>query len=162
MKNNKVKSIVLLLLSICFSELHAQETLPSSGSNASGSGGSASYSVGQMVYTRNTGINGSVGQGVQQPFEIFVVTGLEQAKGINLSCAAYPNPAHDFLKLKIENVDNTNLSYRLYDLNGKVLENNNIKSSETNIDTQDLVPATYFLKILNNDIEIKIFKIIKN
>jgi hypothetical protein len=42
---------------------------PQAGGEATGSGGSVSYSVGQVVYTTNTGINGSVAQGVQQPYE---------------------------------------------------------------------------------------------
>jgi len=50
--------------------LQAQETIPASGGKASGSGGTASYSFGQVVYTTYTGTNGLVAQGVQQPFEI--------------------------------------------------------------------------------------------
>lgn len=52
---------------------YAQQASTASGGNASGSGGSASYSVGQTAYTVSNG-NGSVSQGVQQPFEISIVT----------------------------------------------------------------------------------------
>jgi len=115
--------VPILLLGLGLTGLQAQETIPATGGNATGSGGSASYSVGQVVYTTNTGTNGSVAQGVQQPFEISVVTGIEQTKGINLSVSAYPNPATDFLMLKVENYDNGNLSYQLFDMNSKLLQN---------------------------------------
>ena len=45
--------------------MHCQETIPTSGGDAIGSGGSSGYSVGQLVYTTNIG-NGTVSQGVQQ------------------------------------------------------------------------------------------------
>jgi hypothetical protein len=144
----------------------------SSGGDATDSGGSISYSIGQSVYTTNTGTSGSVSQGVQQPFEISVVTGIEEAKDINLSVSAYPNPTTDYLVLKVENYDNGNLSYQLFDMQGKLLENKKIEGNETSIVMSNLVPATYFVKVYavgRNDRtgvtegnkEVKTFKIIK-
>ena len=64
MKNKKtIASVAFLLLGI--GGLYAQETVPATGGDATGSGGSASYSVGQMVYTTNTG-SGTVTQGVNK------------------------------------------------------------------------------------------------
>ena len=83
MRHKKLKLSAVLLLGLGLTGLQAQESVNATGGNASGSGGSASYSVGQVVYTNNTGTSGSVAQGVQQPFEISVVTGIEEAKGIN-------------------------------------------------------------------------------
>ena len=77
MRHKRLQLIAVLLLVIGLTRLQAQETIPAIGGNASGSGGSVSYSVGQAVYTTNTGTNGSVPQGVQQPFEISVETGNE-------------------------------------------------------------------------------------
>ena len=163
MRHKKLKLSAVLLLGLGLTGLQAQTAVPATGSNASGSGGTVSYSVGQVVYTTNTGgSNGSVAQGVQQPFEISVVTGLEETKGIILSVSAYPNPTTDFLNLKVENYDNTNLSYQLFDISGKLLETKKITGNETSINTSNLVPATYFLKVTENNKEVKTFKIIKN
>lgn len=41
--------------------------------NATGTGGTSSYSIGQVVYASATGTNDSVNQGMQQPFEIFIL-----------------------------------------------------------------------------------------
>ncbi len=161
MKHKKLKLIAALLSGLALTTLQAQEVKPASGGDASGNGGSVSYSVGQVTYTTNTGTNGSVSQGVQQPYEISTVTGIEEAKGINLSCSAYPNPATDYLMLKIENYTIDKLFFQLYSTNGKLIENTKLTGSETKIDMSNLNTAVYFLKIIQNNKEVKIFKIIK-
>jgi len=162
MLNKKVKLSALLLLGFGLTGLQAQEAIPATGGNGSGSGGSVSYTVGQIVYTTITGTNGSSAQGVQQPFEISVVTGIPEAKDISLEIIVYPNPAQDFIMLKIKNYDVQNLIYQLYDNNGGLLQNNKIEGSETNIVMGKYVSAVYFLKVSDNNKVIKTFKIIKN
>lgn len=161
MKKIKEKTVVLFLLVLgLFAK--AQETIPASGGNASGSGGSVSYTIGQVAYTTQTsGSNGSVAQGVQQPFEISVALGLEEAKGITLQCTVYPNPTTKNVTLKIENYDIENLSYLIFDLNGRRIKNSKISSSETFISMENLAGTIYFIKIMNLNKELKIFKIIK-
>jgi hypothetical protein len=162
MQYKKLMLSIILSLGLGLTGLQAQEAIPATGGNISGSGGSASYSVGQVVYTTNTGTNGSVVQGVQQPYEISNVTGIEEAKGITLQCSVYPNPTTDFMTLKAENFSLSTLTFQLYDLNGKLLENKKIESNETSIDMSNLNPATYFLKVVQSNKEVKTFKIIKN
>jgi len=162
MRHKKLKLSAVLLLGLGLTGLQAQESVNATGGNASGSGGSASYSVGQVVYTTNTGTNGSVSQGVQQPYEISVVTGIEEAKGINLSVSAYPNPTTDYLTLSIGEFEISNLSYQLYDMNGKLLQSEKISGNQTSIVMSNLVPSSYFVKVIQGNKEVKTFKIIKN
>ena len=162
MKHKRLKLSAVLLLGLGLTGLQAQTSVNASGTNASGSGGTVSYSVGQVVYTTNTGASGSVAQGVQQPFEISVVTGLEEAKGINLSVTAYPNPTTDYLTLSISEFEISNLTYQLYDISGKLLQNEKITGNQTSIAMSNLVPANYFVKVIQGNKEVKIFKIIKN
>ena len=162
MRHKKLKLSVLLLLVIGLTGLQAQEAVTASGGNASGSG-TVSYSVGQVVYTTNTStISGSVTQGVQQPYEISVVTGLEEIVGTTLICSVYPNPATYFIKLKVENYKTENLAYQLFDISGNLLENKKIEGNETTISMVKLIPAIYFLKVIDYNKEVKIFRIIKN
>ncbi|MDD4385775.1 MAG: T9SS type A sorting domain-containing protein [Bacteroidales bacterium] len=159
----KVLGVATLLTFIfSLSTVQAQESINATGGDASGSGGSASYSVGQMVYTTNAGTNGSVAQGVQQPFEISVVVGIEETHGIQLSVSAYPNPTTGYLELKVENEKLKDLSYQLYDMQGKLLQNEKITGNPTRIVMSNLVPATYFVKVIQDNKEVKTFKIIKN
>ncbi len=150
---------ILLTFVISLSAAMAQESVNAAGSNASGSGGSTNYSVGQIVYTTNTETNGSVAQGVQQPCEISVVTAIEEAKGILVS--AYPNPVTEYLTLSIEEFEISNLSYQLYDMQGKPLQNKKITSKQTCIIMNNLVSAKYFVKVIQNNKEVKTFKIVK-
>jgi hypothetical protein len=160
MRHKKLKLSAVLLLGLGLTGLQAQETIPATGGNASGSGGTVSYSVGQVVYTTNTGANGSVAQGVQQPFAISVLTGIEQT-AINLVISAYPNPTTDFLQLKVESEKLKDLSFQLYNMQGKLLQNKKIEGNETSIVMSSLVPATYFVKVVQGNKEVKTFKIIK-
>ena len=160
MKNKKVTLSALLLFGIGFTTVSAQQSATASGGDASGSGGSIAYSVGQIVYTKITGTNGSLIQGVQQPYEISITTGVAEA-GINLNLAVYPNPTTDALTLNVDNFDNE-MSYQLIDINGKVLESNQVVANSTTIKMEHYATATYFLKVIRNNKEIKTFKLIKN
>jgi hypothetical protein len=162
MRHKRLKLSAILLLGLGLTGLQAQTSVNPSGGEASGSGGSASYSVGQVGYTTNTVTSGSVAQGVQQPYEISVVTGLEEAKGINLSVMAYPNPTTDYLQLKVESEKLKDLSFQLYDMNGKLLQNEKLTGTETQINMSNYVPSTYFIRVINGNQSIKEFKIIKN
>ncbi|MCJ7449782.1 MAG: T9SS type A sorting domain-containing protein [Bacteroidales bacterium] len=142
--------------------VQSQNSIPASGGNVSGSGGTVTYTIGQVVYTKYTGTNGSIAQGVQQPYEISVVTGIVEALGISLEIMVYPNPAQDFIILKIKNYEVENLRYQLYDINARLIQDYKVEGQETNILMQNLFPATYFLKVTDNNQGIKTFKIIKN
>jgi len=165
MKYKKLKFSALLLLGLGLTGLQAQESVNATGGNASGSGGTVAYSVGQVVYTTNIGTNGSVAQGVQQPFEISVVLAIEEAKGINLTVSAYPNPTTDYLTLEVDastTLSIQSMAYQLYDMQGKLLQNEKITSNQASIVMSNLVPATYFVKVIQGNKEVKTFKIIKN
>jgi hypothetical protein len=162
-----MKKALTALIAFCIfgfgTAIRAQNAITASGGNAAGGGVSVSYSVGQVVYATNTSVtNGSVAQGVQQPFEISVITAIEQAKDITLVCSVYPNPANDFLTLKVENYDAESLSYKLFDASGKLLESKKVTGNITIISMANLLPSLYFLKVIDNQKEIKTFKIIKN
>jgi hypothetical protein len=162
-KNLKLSAVFLLFIGI--QALKAQEAIPASGGNALGSGGTVSFTVGQVVYTTNNGTNVSVVQGIQQPYEISVVNGLELASGITLQCLVYPNPTIDLLHLKIDAPTSHNLqsmNYQLLDMNGKLLEYRKLTGDVTLITMSEFPMATYFLKISENNIVVKTFKIIKN
>jgi hypothetical protein len=158
----KIRLITFILFGFGLPLLQAQNAIPATGGNASGSGGSVSYSVGQIVYTKNAGTNGTAAQGVQQPYEISVVTAIEKALDISLEMVVYPNPATDFIKLKISNYDLQNLRYQLYDINGSLLLDNKVESNETSIIMSNYLPSTYFLKISDKNKVVKTFKIIKH
>ena len=113
-----------------------------------------------MYFTANTRTNGSVAQGVQQPYEISITTGLNET-GINLNLSAFPNPTTNYLMLQIDNYDKA-LSYQLYDISGKLIESNTVVANSTTIKMEQMQTGTYFLKVTQNNTLVKTFKIIKN
>jgi hypothetical protein len=166
-----MKILLSLFLSvISVTSLSGQQSISPAGGNATGSGGKAIFTIGQVFYNTNTGTNGTVTQGVQQPYEISVVTALEVAKEITLQWSAYPNPTSNFLKISLGNSENPelkpeNLRYRLYDMSGKILLENKLDGIETTIQMGGLPSSTYMLKIIQINPatlkELKTFKIIK-
>jgi len=138
----------------------AQQATSATGGDASGSGGTVAYSVGQIVYIISTGTTGSGEQGVQQPYGIPIVTGINN-NSISLELTAYPNPTTNYLTLKVGNGELSTLNFHLYDISGKLIESREIISSSEIITMENLPAATYFLKVTDYKNEIKTFKIIK-
>ena len=161
MKNLRFIICSLLLFGLGLTGLHAQEAVSAAGGDASGSGGTMSFTAGQVACQTYTGTTGSIAEGVQQTYVITVATSTEATKGINLSVSAYPNPTSDFLLLEIKDLELAKLSFQLFDASGKILQNNNIIEDKTSIKMGNLTPAIYFIKVLQNNEEIKIFKVIK-
>jgi|SRR5690554_434647 len=159
MKHKRLKLSVVILLGLGLTGLHAQESINASGGDATGSGGSASYSVGQVVYTTNTGSTGSVAQGVQHAFEIYTL-GVEDIEDILLT--AYPNPTTDYLTLELNAVTYSDVTYQLFDIHGRLLRSHKITDNHTQIAMSDLPAAVYFVKVSQGNNEVKTFKIVKN
>lgn len=155
---------VLLSLTFIFflSSAIAQESVNATGGNATSSGGSVNYSIGQVVYTTNSGGSGSVAQGIQQPYVISVISGFEGPNGTKTSISAYPNPTTDLLTLDVIDFHLSPFTFRLYDVVGRLLQNEQIIDRKTNINMSSFVSATYFIKVYQDNNEVKTFKIIKN
>jgi hypothetical protein len=159
MKKNILITSFFSMITIAVS---AQSNVLTSGGDISNGNGSVSYSIGQIDYSSIENNNGSVYQGVQQPFEIFTVNVLnEEFNSIEIS--TFPNPTNQYLNIKIDEYLNEQLNYQLYDFNGKLLEDKRIESNLTTLTMDSYSQATYFLKIINKKGEsLKSFKIIKN
>ncbi len=151
-----------LCLLLCFSSVKAQLAIPCTGGIANGTGGSATFSIGQVNYITNLGANGTVCQGVQHAFEIFVVSGFEDVNYSNIQLLVYPNPTNDYLKLQV-NASNVKCRvYQVLDSNGKLISAKLIENSETIIDLVNCASAIYYINIIEEEKILKTFKVIKN
>jgi hypothetical protein len=158
--NKKAKYYVAMLFSLGIFTMNAQNGTVSSGGDVSASQGSVTYSIGQPFYTTNFGANGSVDQGVQQPYEIQTVLGTELFS-INLNMLVYPNPTTDVLNLSIEENKLSGMSYQLIDFNGRVVKSSAVSDQSTIISMTEYQKAVYILNVNQNNKTIKTFKIIK-
>ncbi len=155
----------ILLMACCLlgwgAHLFAQQDAVSSGGTASGTGGSVTYTVGEANYINTTSANGTITQGVQQPWEIFLLTGINE-KNIAADITLFPNPTLNYIILSVTNGNTEDLLYQLFDMNGKKLEEKRLDGTQTNINMADYANAAYFIKVTNSKNESKEFKVIKN
>ena len=160
--NREGRTLLFLLIGVMYlGSTQAQESTNAAGGDATGSGGTVAYSVGQVVYTTNTDASGTLSQGVQQAYEIFTV-GIKKPE-LNIALSVFPNPTFNNLTLQISDYNNEKLSYQLFDMQGKLLSNGQVAAEQTQINTKSLPSATYFIHVVNRDKEkVKTFKIIKN
>jgi len=152
-----------LLCFLILTNINAQETINSTGESQITEHGSISYSVGQVFFTQHTDIYGnSINQGVQQPFEISVVSQKPKANGIIISLTVFPNPTTNFLTIIAKDYSTNNLQYHIFDVEGKVLQIKNATGEKTLIFTDNMAPGQYYLRVIDKKRIIKVFKIIKN
>ena len=157
----KFYQIVAFVFSSMVLSLNAQETITTTGLSTDGTGGTISYSVGQVNVAQSTGAGGSVLEGVQQPYIIDPTVGLD-ISNIDLKLATYPNPTSDQITLTAQDLDLENHSYQLLSVEGKVLVSKTSIGSNNNISLQSFPANTYLLNIYKGQIIIKSFRIIKN
>jgi hypothetical protein len=154
-----MKKIAITGFFACFGLISfSQQNTVSTGGEATGTGGTVSYSIGQIDYNNSQGSNGSINQGVQQPYEFYEL-GIKEAFFVNVSL--FPNPTNEFIILQFESFTN-DLSYALYDLNGKIVVQGIVETVETQIDMRALATGQYNLAIKNATNNIQSIKIIKN
>lgn len=139
-----------------------QQNVVANGGNATGSGGSLSYSVGQIDYKTISGSNHTMTLGVQQPFEIYTVSNEEISL---LSLTMYPNPTENgcILNFDAKSFDPTQFKYEITDADGKRLSEGAVQMNKQTIDFQLFKSGQFFLTIwdLKSNQKIKVFKIVK-
>ncbi|WP_420571051.1 T9SS type A sorting domain-containing protein [Kordia sp.] len=154
-----MKQKTIFLVSLFFASfLMAQETPVSSANESTGSNGSVSYSVGLLVVKTLESSDGSVSQGAQIPLEVTQLLSINDPFFNDVAIHVFPNPTANVLQLKTGK--HSDLSYQLFDLNGKLIKNQKKMISEK-IALDNVKSGTYLLKILQATKEIKTFKIIK-
>jgi len=161
MKKKHVFILTLFMFASCMYVTQAQQAVLASGGNATGSGGTVSYSIGQVVYSAVDTQSGFIIEGVQQPLEVTDPTVNIEKVVISLSASVYPNPSTDYLYLKIEEYPIESTHFHLYDQNGKLLQSKKITDLETQISMKEYQSAMYFVTVTDNKKEIKTFKVIK-
>jgi len=161
MRYKKEKLGVLFFLGTGLTLLHGQSAVVASGGDASGIG-SASYSVGQVVYTTINGSGYSSAQGVQQAYNISIVTASKEEAAIKIGLAVFPNPVTDLLILSVSDTELLGLNYELTDNKGLSIQKKKMESKEMDISMSNLADGIYYLRISETGSELKTFKIIKH
>lgn len=154
--------ILLILLS---AQLYAQEGTNTAGGDATGLGGSVSFTVGQLDYlvSEDSLIGGdslrmagppvgNASQGIQQAEDKTQATVANDYASVEIS--AGPNPAVDFIDVTIKNYSGETVLYVLSDAGGKVVLNGSSSSLQFRIDIGEVASGNYLLRFSNNNTEI--------
>ena len=158
---NTFLCVFVLLLSTQGS-LHAQHAVSASGSDISGTGGSISYTVGQVAFEFYDAAAGSAALGVQQPHEIYVYPGIAGHPVVPPFVKVFPNPVHNHLTIVLDEANDNNVVAVLYDITGKMLEQVTINGREASLDMGSYARAVYFLRVYKDDHSTQVFRIVKN
>ena len=156
-----LKSLLILMLA-GFPTILAlgQQGILSASGEATGTGGTVSWSAGQVAYSAWINTSGSVNEGVQQPYEIYFARGIQEA-GTAPECTVYPNPTTGKVTLKFTDPPVKNFQYSIYNIEGIRLFTAVVDAKEVAVKMDNLQPATYFLVLHKNDLPVRTYKIIK-
>lgn len=140
------------------------ETFNSSGNDATGDSGSVTYSIGQVFYTYIGESIYNVAQGVQQDELSITLSTEENSIEPKAEIFIFPNPTTDYVSINMEGYesDSRQRSYQLYDLQGRLLKQDTVIQTETQINVTDLRSAIYLLQVYVDNKVLKTFKIIKH
>ncbi|HWY12742.1 MAG TPA: T9SS type A sorting domain-containing protein [Bacteroidia bacterium] len=152
---------IFLLFSFYWSLAFSQKGQVAAGGDATGAGGSASYSIGQIDYIAPTGSGGNSNEGLQQPYELFVVSTSVNETENSVSVNVFPNPVSHSVNIHIKNSSFQNYSYKITDVSGKLISENKITEQKSVIPVSEFNSGTYFITISEGTTQIKTYKLIK-
>ena len=153
------KSILpLVLLMSCGFCSFAQNVISSTGGHFKTTGGSTSFTVGQVAYVLKKGNGSYLNEGVQQVYtkKTTPIEELVYLKEVQL----YPNPTQETMTLILSSMEDVQVRYTIMDYLGKEIRNGNILSEKSEISLRDLPSGNYFISLKSKK-EIRIFKMIK-
>lgn len=156
----EIQFVFCVPLFLFYSLASGQQIFVAAGADASGSGGSGSYSVGQTFYKVNSGAATTVAEGVQQAYEISYL-GTDNHTAVTMEMKVFPNPSISNIYLKIGDKSLKNLHYQLFDASGRALDHQSIKQEETIIDLSSKASGIYLLVVSTGAEKLKTFKVIK-
>ena len=158
-KNLIKKSIILLVVFVSFGfNSFGQNALSATGGHFKSTGGSTSFTVGQVAYVLKKGTGSYLNEGVQQVYTK-KTTPIEELVYLK-EVLVYPNPTQETFNLIISTNEVVQVRYTIMDYLGKEIRNGNILSEKSEISLRDLPAGNYFISLKSKK-ENRIFKIVK-
>jgi hypothetical protein len=150
------KSTFVLFSLFAAISVSAQEVVSTQGDSYSNSTGSIDFTIGEVVINTVTDGTNDLTQGFHQTNWNFV--GLEDHSP-SYEATIFPNPTSEVLNIKTSMFEN--VTYALYDAQGKLVMQDILSAEQTPIQVGQLAPGSYSLTLNNETHNLKIFKLIK-
>ena len=149
------KSIILLVLSSAL-KTTAQEVVATQGDSYSNTSAQIDFTIGEIIInTESNGVN-TLTQGFHQTNWNFV--GLEN-HAPEYEATIFPNPTSKILNIRTSAFDN--VTYTLYDAQGKLIMQNILSAEQTPIQVGQLATGKYSITLDSKNQKLKTFKLIK-
>lgn len=152
---------VSIFITIVFTgyTIHAQQLVSTTGGLYSDAQLNVSWTIGEPVIETFTDENYVLTQGFQQ--QGLVLVGIESFNDQFEALRVYPNPTSDYVNIDL-NSEFENLSYKVLNAEGKVVQNNKIKSESFQISFIEQDQGLYLIQLMDGEKTMKIFRIVKN
>lgn len=151
----KINTLVLFLFFASLA-VTAQEVVATQGDSYSNASANIDFTLGEVIIATETDGTNDITQGFHQPNWNFL--GVEDFAP-DYEATIFPNPIEDVLNIKTSSFEN--VTYTLYDAQGKRVMQNILSAEQTPIQVSQLAPGAYSLTLKNQSQNLKTFKLVK-
>jgi len=152
-----MKKNTLVLFSFFVSiAVTAQEVAATQGESYSNASANIDFTIGEVIIDTGTDGTNDLTQGFHQTNWNFL--GVEDFAP-DYEASIFPNPTSDVLNIRTSSFEN--VTYTLYDAQGKLVMQNILSAEQTPIQVSQLDPGSYSLTLNNETQNLKTFKLIK-
>jgi len=153
-----MKKNTLVLFSLFASiSVSAQEVVSTQGDSYSNASANIDFTIGEVIIDTGTDGTNDITQGFHQTNWNFV--GLEDFAP-DYEATIFPNPTSEVLNIRTSTFEN--VTYTLYDAQGKLVMQDILSAEQTPIQVGQLAPGSYSLTLNNETQNLKTFKLIKH
>jgi hypothetical protein len=150
------KNTIVLFSLLTTLTVSAQEVVSTQGDSYSNASANIDFTIGEVVINTGTDGTNDITQGFHQTNWNFV--GLEDFAP-NYEAIIFPNPTEDVLNIRTSTFEN--VTYTLYDAQGKLVMQDILSAEQTPIQVSQLAPGSYSLTLNNQTQNLKTFKLVK-
>jgi hypothetical protein len=150
------KNILVLFLFFASLAVSAQEVVATQGDSYSNPIANIDFTIGEVIIDTGTDGTNDLTQGFHQTNWNFV--GLED-HAPNYEATIFPNPTSEVLNIKTSTFEN--VTYTLYDAQGRLVMQDILSAEQTPIQVSQLAPGSYLLTLNNETQNLKTFQLIK-
>ena len=134
----------------------AQEVVATQGDSYSNASANIDFTLGEVIIDTGTDGTNDLTQGFHQSNWNFL--GVEDFAP-NYEATIFPNPTEDVLNIRTSTFEN--VTYTLYDAQGKLVMQDILSAEQTPIQVSQLAPGSYSLTLNNETQNLKTFKLVK-
>jgi len=137
------KSTLVLFSFFASLAVSAQEVVSTQGDSYSNASVNIDFTIGEVIIDTGTDGTNDLTQGFHQTNWNFL--GVED-HALNYEVCIFPNPTEDVLNISTSTFEN--VTYTLYDAQGKLVMQNILSAEQTPIQVSQLAPGAYSLELI--------------